>query len=92
MRTAVATIPLPPGRYGSLLVVRQPADEFGWPYQALLRLAPGGTVAGLYEDQDGQIWGWQNTPEGRPVPAVQPLPEAVHAAARQWEADRFGDS
>lgn len=80
--------PLPPGRFGSLLMLELPKDEFGWPYQALLRLHPGGRVAGLYEDEDGCVWGWQNTPEGRPVPAMQRLPEEVQAAARRWEAER----
>ena len=92
MRTAVGTIPLPPGRFGSLLMLGLPPDEFGWPYQVLTRLAPGGATAGLYQDEDGRLWGWQNTPEGRPVPAVQPLPEEIEAAARQWEAGRTGDA
>jgi hypothetical protein len=80
--------PLPPGRFGSLLVLGLPPDEFGWPYQAITRLAPGGRTSGLYRDEDGGIWAWRNTPEGRPVPAMQRLPEEAQAAARQWEAER----
>ena len=83
--------PLPPGRFGSRLVLGLPEDEFGWPYQVLLRLDADDRVAGLYEDEDGEIWGWQNTPEGRPVPAMRRLPEEVQAAARRWEAERRGD-
>jgi hypothetical protein len=67
-------------------MVGLPPDEFGWPYQVLTLLDPGGSgIGGLYEGKDGRLRAWRNTPEGRPaVPAMQPVPHEVEAAARRW--------
>jgi hypothetical protein len=76
--------------YGALLMLGLPEDEFGWPYQVVLTLAPGGGTGGLYEGEDGHLQVLRNTPEGRPVtpPVFLPAPEKIEAAARRWWAER----
>jgi hypothetical protein len=80
----------PTCRYGALLMLGLPTDEFGWPYQVLLTLAPGGVTDGLYEGDDGRLRVLQNTPAGRPVTprVLLPAPPEIEAAARHWWAER----
>jgi hypothetical protein len=67
-----------------------PPDEFGWPYQVVTLLRPGGGTEGLHEGEDGRLRVLQNTPEGRPVtpPLLLPAPEEIEAAARRWWEER----
>ena len=81
-------------RYGAVLMLGLPRDEFGWPYQVVTRLHPGGGTDGLYEAEDGGLRILQNTPEGRPVTplVLRPAPEEIEAAARQWWEERRAGS